>query len=38
MPRGRRHTPLALDAETREQLAGLSQSTTLPHSLVLRPR
>ena len=35
MPRGRQLAPLALDAETREQLTGLSQSTTLPHSVVL---
>ncbi len=38
MPRGRQLAPLELDAETREQLTGLSQSTTLPHSLVLRAK
>ena len=38
MPRGRQLAPLALDKETHEQLTGLSQSTTLPHSLVLRAK
>ena len=30
--------PLALDEETRGQLTGLSQSTTLPHSLMLQAK
>ena len=38
MPRGRQLAPLTLDEETREQLLGLSKSTTLPHSVVLRAR
>lgn len=33
MPRGRRLAPLSLDEETRDQLTGLAQPTTLPHSL-----
>ena len=36
MARGCQFASLALDAETPEQLPGLSQSTTLAHSLVLR--
>ena len=38
MPRGRQLAPLTLEEETREQLTGLAQSTTLPHSLVLRAK
>ena len=38
MPRGRQLAPLILDVETREQLLGVSKSTTLPHSVVLRVR
>ncbi len=36
MARGCQFASLALDAETPEQLPGLSQSTTLAHNLVLR--
>ena len=38
MPRGRQLTPLSLDEETRGKLLSLSQSTTLPHSVVLRAK
>ena len=38
MPRGRQLAPLTLAEETREQLTSLAQSTTLPHSLVLRAK
>ena len=38
MPRGRQLALLILDEETGEQLLGLSKSTTLPHSVVLRAK
>lgn len=38
MPRGRQLAPLILDVKTREQLLGLSKSTTLPHSVVQRAK
>lgn len=38
MPPGRQLAPLTLDKETHNQLTGLAQSTTLPHSLVLRAK
>ena len=37
MPRGRQLAPLTLDEETGEQLASLTQLTTLPHSSESRP-
>jgi transposase len=38
IPRGRQLAPLPLDEETRGELLRLSQSTTLPHSVVLRAK
>ena len=38
MRRGRQLAPLTFDEETREQLLGLSKSTTLPHRVVLRAK
>ena len=38
MPRGRQLAPLTFDEETREQLLGVSKSTTLPHRVVLRAK
>ena len=38
MPRGRKLEPLALTDEQREQLEGITRSTSLPYALVLRAR
>lgn len=38
LPPGRQLAELALDAEAHGQLTGMSESITLPHSLLLRER